>query len=159
MSAIEYGSYYWCVMLTPTEEGAPGDVVHLHADSVAIDPTGALTFTSVGRRIAGTEPPKGAQNGEAAREGATAESTPSGSAHEAGEGAPSEKGKSGNGHDGRGLIYVAFARGEWKCFYAAKLQDGSPASIEHWSTLEGHDELSALPHHAGAVGFVPAATR
>ena len=38
--------------------------------------------------------------------------------------------------------------------YAAKLQDGSPASVEHWETPAGRDILPpALPVNAGAAGY------
>lgn len=56
MTAIEYGSYYWCVVLKETAPGAPAETIHLHADGLAVDSTGALTFMSRGRRPAGTEP-------------------------------------------------------------------------------------------------------
>ena len=36
MAAIEYGSYYWCVILNGKDANAPGESVHLHADSVAL---------------------------------------------------------------------------------------------------------------------------
>lgn len=44
MSAIEYGSYYWCVVLNGKTPGAPAETVHLHADQVVIDPAGPSTF-------------------------------------------------------------------------------------------------------------------
>ena len=56
MAAIEYGSYYWCVVLNGKDRDTPRESVHLHADSVAVDPTGTLVFKSAGRRAAGTEP-------------------------------------------------------------------------------------------------------
>lgn len=150
MSAIEYGSYYWCVMLNPTEDGAPGDIIHLHADAVAIDPTGTLTFTSVGRRVAGTPP----ANGRNEEGGASKQSAEPAQAASPNGDAKSEHGQMNKG--GSAMIYVAFARGEWRSFFAAKLQDGAPASIEHWNSADGRDELAALPHEAGAVGYVPA---
>src|ERR1700751_652028 len=56
MASIEYGSYYWCVVLNGKDAHTPGESVHLHADTVAVDPTGTLLFKSAGRRQAGTEP-------------------------------------------------------------------------------------------------------
>ena len=56
MAAIEYGSYYWCVILHGKEPKLPGDSIHLHADEISIDPAGSLIFTSAGRRPAGAEP-------------------------------------------------------------------------------------------------------
>jgi len=53
MAAIEYGSYYWCVILNGKEQNVPGESVFLHADELAIDPTAALIFKSAGRRPAG----------------------------------------------------------------------------------------------------------
>jgi len=56
MAAIEYGSYYWCVVLNGRELNVPGESNHLHADELAMDPTGALIFKSAGRRPAGSQP-------------------------------------------------------------------------------------------------------
>ncbi len=56
MSAIEYGSYYWGIVLHAARADAPGTTVHLHADQMKIDTSGALVFTSVGRRPAGASP-------------------------------------------------------------------------------------------------------
>jgi hypothetical protein len=52
------------------------------------------------------------------------------------------------------MIYIAFAPGSWKMVYAAKLQDGSPASVEHWNKgqAEGSQPRAA---NAGARGYVP----
>ncbi len=70
MAAIEYGSFYWCVVLKEREPGAPAETIHLHADGVAVEPTGALTFVSKGRRPAGTEPESDdRQNGHVAATG------------------------------------------------------------------------------------------
>ena len=57
MSAIEYGSYYWCVLLNRErdgEHGQSGDSIYLHADEMSIE-GGTLTFKSAGRRPAGSE--------------------------------------------------------------------------------------------------------
>jgi hypothetical protein len=134
MSASEYGSNYWCVLLEGTEDSRPGDSVHLHADSVAVDPVGTLTFMSLGRRPAGADPKKPEQkdNGQSKTEEKT-------------DGQP--------GKQGDGLIYIAFAPGTWRVFYAAKLQDGSPASVEHWNSVNGKAELASVPAHSGAEGF------
>jgi hypothetical protein len=40
MAAIEYGSDYWCIILNGKDANTPGKSIHLHADSVAVDPTG-----------------------------------------------------------------------------------------------------------------------
>ena len=129
MAAIEYGSYYWCVVLKETAAGAPAETIHLHADRLAVDSTGALTFMSKGRRPAGTEPehvqePDGGSPGGAAR--SDRQSPEPGS-----------------------MVYFAIAPGSWKLVYAAKLQDGSPASVEHWNAREGS---------AGAVMLTNAGT-
>jgi hypothetical protein len=125
MAAIEYGSYYWCVVLNEKEPGSPAESIHLHADEIAVDPTGALTFMSKGRRPAGTEPGQEEQkNGEKP-------------------GADSKKEEKGGEH--AGMIYFALAPGSWKLVYAAKLQDGSPASVEHWNAANGNNEASFAP--------------
>lgn len=134
MSAIEYGSYYWCVVLSERAPGAPAETVHLHADQVVIDPTGALNFLSKGRRPAGTEP----SNTEAKANG----NPPAG-------GKKDEKAApAGN------MIYFSMAPGTWKLVYAAKLQDGSPASVEHWNATTGMAG-AASPQTAAAVGYAP----
>ena len=52
------------------------------------------------------------------------------------------------------MIYLAFAPGTWKVVYAAKLQDGSPASVEHWNAPGGNGELpKEVPPNSGAAGF------
>ena len=107
MAAIEYGSYYWCVMLGSQNGEARDESVHIHADTLSIE-SGALVFKSVGRRPAGTDP----------------KNPPS----DSGNGDRKPKEVSGN----KDMIYIAFAPGTWKTVYAAKLQDGSPASVEHW---------------------------
>lgn len=133
MSAIEYGSYYWCVVLSEKTSGAPAETVHLHADQVVIDPTGALNFLSNGRRPAGVEPSNAENkpNGNSAAEGKKDEKTaPAGS-----------------------MIYFSLAPGTWKLVYAAKLQDGSPASVEHWNATAGAAG-AAFPQNAGAADYV-----
>ena len=57
MPAIEYGSFYWCVVLNG-KNGEETEYVHLHSDEIAIEANGSLTFRSAGRRAAGTEPKK-----------------------------------------------------------------------------------------------------
>lgn len=117
MSAIEYGSYYWCVVLSDKNSGAPAETIHLHADQVIIDPTGALNFLSKGRRPAGSEP-------------TTAQAKPNGSSPE--DGNRDEKALTEGS-----MIYFSLAPGTWKFVYAAKFQDGSPASVEHWNAMAG----------------------
>jgi hypothetical protein len=132
MAAIEYGSYYWCVILNGKEPGSPAESIHLHADQVAVDPTGALTFISKGRRPAGAEPQQqGQKNGE--KLGA-------------------EGKKEDTGGEQVSMIYFAFAPGSWKLVYAAKLQDGSPASVEHWNAANGNTPV-AVPQNAGTFGY------
>jgi hypothetical protein len=135
MSAIEYGSYYWCVILKSKENDDPAESIHLHADGIAVDPNGALTFISKGRRPAGTEPgqePKAAANG-----------------------AGGEAKKEEKAGEHAGMIYFAVAPGAWKVAYAAKLQDGTPASVEHWNLAMNSPE-AALHRDAGAVDYMPA---
>lgn len=137
MAAIEYGSYYWCVILNGKDANTPGESVHLHADSVAVDPTGTLIFKSAGRRPAGTEPKQEPDKGKKDDNN-------------------EEKGKSEKGNDESGMIYMAFAPGTWRVFYAAKLQDGSPASVEHWNAANGNPEIEVLvPADAGAAAGYP----
>jgi hypothetical protein len=135
MPASEYGSNYWCVMLKGTEDDRPGDSVHLHADSVAMDPAGTLTFMSLGRRTAGADPNKTEQKDNGQSKGGE------------------EKGEGKEDHRRESTIYIAFAPGTWRVFYAAKLQDGSPASVEHWNASNGKPELASVPAHSGAEGF------
>jgi hypothetical protein len=128
MPAIEYGSFYWCVVLNG-KNGEETEYVHLHSDEIAIEANGSLTFRSAGRRPAGTEPKK-------------AEEKPEDKKHEQGsnngsaDGKPAKDGKeAGDGKEQKqgNMIYVSFGPGSWKAVYAAKLQDGSPVSIEHWN--------------------------
>jgi hypothetical protein len=135
MAAIEYGSYYWCVILNGKDLNVPGESVFLHADELTTDPTGALIFKSAGRRPAGTEP--GRQDGKNGDKGSSdnEKSEPSGDAKQA------------------SMIYMAFAAGTWRTVYAAKLQDGTPASVEHWNAVNGNAGLSNLvPANSGAAG-------
>jgi hypothetical protein len=53
MPAIEYGTYYWGVILQASGAQGVGETVHLHADQMRVDANGALIFTSAGRRPAG----------------------------------------------------------------------------------------------------------
>jgi hypothetical protein len=143
MPASEYGSYYWCVVLKEKESNASGETVYLHADSVDIDDNGALTFKSAGRRPAGAEPGK---QGE--------KSNDNGENGERFEQRDNEKEKDKkDGTQGDGMIYVAFAPGSWKVMYAAKLRDGSPASIEHWNAADGSAGVAPVTQDAGAAGF------
>lgn len=136
MSAIEYGSYYWCVVLREKDSEKAGSSIHLHADHMSVDGSGNLIFKSSGRRPAGTDP-KIPQNG-------------------AGDGNPNEKvEKSPKGGENE-MIYFAVASNAWKLAYAAKLQDGSPASVEHWTDAEGRDsQPPSIPVDAGARELPP----
>jgi hypothetical protein len=136
MSAIEYGSYYWCVVLN--ENSSPHrQSVHLHADDLAIDSNGALTFRSAGRRPAGAQP-KG-QNGDEESQGRN------------NSGKDENDGKK-EGNKDRNMIYMAFAPGTWKIVYAAKLQDGSPAAVEHWNVDGRSESPEVVPPNSGASG-------
>jgi len=54
------------------------------------------------------------------------------------------------------MIYVAIASGSWNMAYAAKLQDGLPASVEHWSNPTGREAVPpAIPLNASASGYPP----
>jgi len=132
MSAIEYGSFYWCVVLKEKEPGYPSETIHPHADEIAIDQTGALTLISRGRRPAGANPERadqvaGANGGDQGKKQESAGEHP-------------------------GMIYFALAPGTWKIAYAAKLQDGSPASVEHWTSTNG-TPTAVSPQNAGASGY------
>src|SRR6202162_3644294 len=107
MSAIEYGSYYWCVVLREPASGKSGkedSSIYLHADHMSVDASGNLIFKSSGRRPAGTDPKKQQNDGS--------------------DGKPVEKGEKSDGNSE--MIYFAVASNTWKLAYAAKLQDGSP---------------------------------
>jgi hypothetical protein len=142
MAASEYGSNYFCVMLEPVEDNRPGDSVLLHADSVDIDGSGTLRFTSLGRRPVGADPRAPGQTEEGKSREALGEKSES-----------KEGGKQGKQLDS--MIFMAFAPGTWKVVYAAKLQDGAPASVEHWNASNGKPELAAVPARGGAEGFAP----
>jgi hypothetical protein len=144
MPASEYGSYYWCVILEGHESKESGEAIHLHADEVAIDSVGTLTFMSAGRRPAGADP---AENDEKSEKGKDQVPAQNGEKSEK----KSEDGKSGEKKSG--MIYVAFAPGSWKLMYAAKLRDGTPASIEHWNSVDGNPGVAPQTANAGAVGF------
>jgi hypothetical protein len=144
MPAIEYGSYYWGVVLYSDREDGVGETVHLHADQMKIEENGSLTFTSAGRRPAGANPEE--QNGGDKKDGGE---KASGEKDE--KKAKDDKDKSPG--DNKGMVYVAFAPGTWKSVYAAKLQDGAPASIEHWASFDGKQQLQDLvPANSGASG-------
>ena len=145
MSAIEYGSYYWCVVLRETDVEKQGSSIHLHADNMSIDDRGNLIFRSAGRRPAGTEPKKQQDSGSDASPGEQGEKHDNGNS-------------SGNGHNsGNGeMIYFAVASNAWKLAYAAKLQDGTPAVVEHWTDDNGRESLpSVVPVNAGARELPP----
>jgi hypothetical protein len=149
MAAIEYGSYYWCVILIGNgrDAGAASESVHLHADEMAIDKTGALTFRSAGRRPTGAEPKQ--QNDKKEDGGEKYADTSEGQGNKDKE---NEKEKGGN------MIYIAFAPGSWRVVYAAKLQDGSPASVEHWNAAATDKNSSfpaVVPPNSGASGYLP----
>jgi hypothetical protein len=136
MAAIEYGSYYWGVVLNGKDATLPGELVHLHADEMTIDENGTLVFRSAGRRPAGGEPPP--QNDK--EDGKNSNGS----------------GKGNHGEQGGGMIYAAFAPATWRAVYAAKLQDGTPASVEHWTAPgENPMNVSVVPASAGTVGVIP----
>jgi hypothetical protein len=143
MAAIEYGSYYWCVILNGKEPNVPGESVFLHADELVLDPAGALIFKSAGRRPAGAEPKQ--PNG---KEGDNDSSKNEKNERE------DKNGKEGGDGKEASMIYMAFATGSWRSVYAAKLQDGAPAVVEHWNAVNGNPGLSSLvPANSGAVGL------
>jgi hypothetical protein len=144
MAAIEYGSYYWCVILNGKDPNVPGESVFLHADELTMDPAGALIFKSAGRRPAGTEPGQlDGKNGDKDSSN-IAKSEPSGEKNT----------KDGANAKPASMIYMAFAAGSWRTVYAAKLQDGAPASVEHWNAVNGNPGLSNLvPANSGATAY------
>jgi hypothetical protein len=149
MSAIEYGSYYWCVVLNGTEQDAAGETVHLHADEVAVDPSGCLVFKSAGRRPAGADPKQHT-------DGNSDEKDSSNNGHEEKASNVGQEGGDGKSEKKGNMIYVAFGPGTWKVFFAAKLQDGTPASIEHWNNAgTSRFNTSVVPPNSGAAGYVP----
>src|SRR5580658_9395980 len=107
MAAIEYGSYYWCVILNGKEQNVPGESVFLHADELALDPTGALIFKSAGRRPAGAEPQ---QNNGKNGDKNSAKNDQRGKDEE-----KDDKDSKDGGEDKEGsMIYLAFAPGSWR---------------------------------------------
>jgi len=144
MAAIEYGSYYWCVILEGLADGER-ECVHLHADQMEIDPQGTLLFRSAGRRPAGSEPPQ-----NAAHNGKEGQAPKSSEAGRAGGKQP------GHASDTNLMIYMAFAPGTWITAYAAKLQDGTAAAVEHWHASNGQPGLLAsVPTNSGAAEYSP----
>jgi hypothetical protein len=152
MSAIEYGSYYWGVILTGLEPNVPGETVYLHADAMKIDATGALTFTSAGKRPAGAWPDQEKTDGKSSA-GNGNSNAQAGKPEE--KSAKDEAGKDGGGKDGKdgakegggeksGIVYMAFAPGTWRSVFAALLSDGSPASVEHWTAFGGKQMLPTI---------------
>jgi hypothetical protein len=143
MPAVEYGSYYWCVVLNQRDRAAP-EYVHLQSDEKAIEPNGCLTFRRAGRRPAGSEPKKI----DAKQEGKSSTNTDD-KKNKAGEDSKEadQSGKQSN------LVYVSFGSDTWRAVYAAKLRDGSPASIEHWTAGLGSSAGPAGVYpNAGAIG-------
>lgn len=150
MAAIEYGSNYYCVMLEATQEGRLGDTIHLHADTAMIDGAGTLQFWSLGRRPAGSDP-KTPDKKEAKEQDGGGNSGGGGNGQAEGK----DNGKESKGEKKpEGSIFMAFAPGTWRVFYAAKLQDGAPASVEHWDAATGKPEIAAVPPRSGAESFV-----
>lgn len=148
MSAIEYGSYYWGVVLHAARPDAPGSTVHLHADQMKIDPTGALVFASAGRRAAGASP----DQKDSGKDDTDAQKT-SGKDEKSGK---NEKGGKSDDAGDQGMTYVAFAPGTWKTVYAAKLQDGLPAAVEHWTSFDGKPQLPEMVTAKAGAGTAPA---
>jgi hypothetical protein len=141
MSAIEYGSYYWCVVLNGKDSKAAAESVHLHADELDIDTMGCLVFKSAGRRSAGAQPGQkdDKQNEKASGNGDAKDKDPK---------------AAGDDQKGSGMTYMAFAPGSWRMVYAAKLQDGSPALVEHWNAANGTPGLAdVVPPNSGATGY------
>ena len=149
MSAIEYGSYYWCVVLNGSEQDVAGESVHLHADEVTVDSSGCLVFKSAGRRPAGAEPKQHT-------DGQPDEKDSSKNGNEEKDSKEGQQEGDGKGEKKANMIYVAFGPGTWKVFFAAKLQDGTPASIEHWNNAGSNRfNTSVVPPNSGAVGYLP----
>jgi hypothetical protein len=152
MAAIEYGSFYWCVILNGIEPNVPGESVFLHADELAMDPTGALIFKSAGRRPAGAEPKQNDKNGDK-DSGKDAKKEKDEKDEKTDEKGAKDGGDGKEGKEGT-MIYMAFAPGSWRTVYAAKLQDGAPAIVEHWNAANGSSGLSSVvPANSGAVGY------
>jgi hypothetical protein len=145
MAAIEYGSYYWCVVLNG-KSGEGEECVHLHADDLKISENGALTFRSAGRRPAGAEPKR--ENKESQQESSQQNAQGNQGANNRKDDKDKESGEKSD------MIYMAFAPGSWRLVYAAKLQDGTPASVEHWKSSSGRASLGAtVPPDSGAAGY------
>jgi hypothetical protein len=150
MPAIEYGTYYWGVILQASGAQGVGETVHLHADQMRVDANGALIFTSAGRRPAGMIP--GQENQD--KKECDAKSAPQHSAQPNEKDAKEEKKDNEKGGAENSMTYVAFAPGTWKSVYAAKLQDGQPASIEHWTSFDGKQQLNEMVSvNSGAAGI------
>ena|ERR1700722_570668 len=164
MAAIEYGSYYWGVILNGFEPNVPSETVYIHADGMKIDATGALTFTSAGKRPAGAWPEQDKNDGKSAAANGHG-NAPAGKGE--GKSAKDEADKDGaskdaSGKDGAkdpaaeksGIIYMAFAPGTWRSVFAALLSDGAPASVEHWTAFGGKQMLPTIvtPDAAAKMG-------
>src|SRR5271155_303282 len=148
MSAMEYGSYYWCVVLNGTEQDSAGEWGQLHADEVAIDAAGCLVFKSAGRRHTEEEPKQQKETDN--------EKDSSTEGHEEKDSQDTKEGDDGKSEKKGNMIYVAFAPGSWRVFFAAKLQDGTPASIEHWSSTNANRvSPNIVPPNSGAAGYIP----
>jgi hypothetical protein len=149
MAAIEYGSYYWCVILERTaNDGA--ESVHLHADEMEIDQRGTLVFRSAGRRPAGSDPQQ--HNGNQKDAG----KSPHNDTSEKSVAPQAAKDEKRDGEHRKLMTYAAFAPGTWVAVYAAKLKDGSAAAVEHWNVPNGKGgRLAAVPPDSGAEGYFP----
>jgi hypothetical protein len=146
MSAIEYGSYYWCVILERAGNTEP-ESIHLHADEMEIDQKGTLLFRSAGRRTAGADPQ---QNGDKKNDEKNNTSDKSATSEQG------HKESHGKSQSSKLMTYVAFAPGTWIAVYAAKLKDGSAAAVEHWNVPNGKPGLLAtVPPNASAEGYLP----
>jgi hypothetical protein len=145
MAAIEYGSYYWCVVLNEKDANTPAESVHLHADSLTIDPNGSLTFRSAGRRPAGAEPKQ--------QDDKSQDKSSNGQASDSDKDKDKDKKDEKKG-DETNMIYMAFGPGTWRVVYAARLQDGAPAVVEHWNATDGKPSVPAVvPANSGATGY------
>jgi hypothetical protein len=148
MAAIEYGSYYWCVILERSADRHL-ESVHVHADEMEIDERGALVFRSAGRRPAGTAPQQHDAGQKTDKHGSN------GNSEEAMKGQEGTS-KKGDNEKKKLMTYLAFAPGTWAAVYAAKLKDGSAAAVEHWNVADGKPGLlAAVPSNAGAESYFP----
>lgn len=117
-----------------------------------MDPTGALIFKSAGRRPAGAEPKQNDKNGDK-DSGKDAKKEKDEKDEKTDEKGAKDGGDGKEGKEGT-MIYMAFAPGSWRTVYAAKLQDGAPAIVEHWNAANGSSGLSSVvPANSGAVGY------